>query len=400
MDLISFRCPACNQTLKAPPERAGRKARCGNCGTDVTVPAATQVSAAAPKPAARLDEDDDEGGAYGFLEPAEKPKFEPETKKKKKEEKPDEDKKKPKPKRTAKRKAPTFPEKWQKVRAGLVVVFAATCTWGLVVLLQEVVLLVGIINGPEYASVQQKVFAEVKAPVEPGEPMPVHRPSLLIGMLTGTDSYELGKTLYTVAAVLALVQSLIAITGYGLLTAVPPRFGTRGQAIALLVVGSVNLIFVLVFKLLPVTGAMNYTLVPYLVPEVAMMDANTDRLVPVHLFWCAAPFWEMFLTFLVMFSFFAEPIMVLVFLRACGLSLRDEEYLQPTAISLLRLAFGQAFIMMAYYMFSMCGTSDVLLWVLRVTYGIWLGFFTGFLIWYCLVLLRSRAVIQKFLDGD
>jgi len=48
--VIEFNCPECNQTLKTQDERAGKSAKCPNCGTPVTV----------PSPGAEQDEQDEQ----------------------------------------------------------------------------------------------------------------------------------------------------------------------------------------------------------------------------------------------------------------------------------------------------------------------------------------------------
>jgi biopolymer transport protein ExbD/DNA-directed RNA polymerase subunit RPC12/RpoP len=47
---IRFRCPRCNQTLKAADRFAGRTARCTACGTKVTVPAASESQPVSQEP--------------------------------------------------------------------------------------------------------------------------------------------------------------------------------------------------------------------------------------------------------------------------------------------------------------------------------------------------------------
>jgi hypothetical protein len=154
-----------------------------------------------------------------------------------------------------------------------------------------------------------------------------------------------------------------------------------------------------VFKLLPLTGTMTYCMVPLVGPEIVMGQANINRTLPLHVFWSGAPFWEMFATLLIQMLLCAEPVLFALFLRAMALQLRHEP-LRELADGVILLALGTAFGLLGYYLLTLTGTSETLAWTLRVVYTIWVGFFLGQLIWYAVVLHRSRGFIAAKLAEE
>src|SRR5271165_3351091 len=100
MDLISFRCTSCNQSLKIGADKAGRRIKCTKCGTPLTVPHAEVAPSDAASAGSQLpaeerakktfDDEDDNKKGYGlFVDPAAE-----EEERKKREEKPKKDDKK------------------------------------------------------------------------------------------------------------------------------------------------------------------------------------------------------------------------------------------------------------------------------------------------------------------
>lgn len=218
-------------------------------------------------------------------------------------------------------------------------------------------------------------------------------------MIIGKESLDTGLWLMRIAQILILLGELTAIAGYGICLVVPRRFGAHGLAIACLSLAGLNLILQLVFKLLPLTGAMDYTMIPLVAPEITMTIANVERLLPLSIYWSDAPFWEFFVALLIQMLFFAEPVMFCLFLRAAALNIRDEK-LQALANSLIVLALGTAFAILAYYLLSITGTSEVAGWVLRAVYALWACFFLGELIWYARILQRGREIIAAKLAEE
>src|SRR5262249_49575809 len=144
MEVISFRCTGCQQTLKVKAEYAGRKTKCKKCGTSLTVPEADSAAetAAAPKKAAVADEEEG-GGAYGFADELEtKPVVEAPKKRKDQ----------PKIIRKVKKKSVQFAEQWEKFRITLMLAGIGMGCWGLMWILRIVVFLLGLFSQISYSS--------------------------------------------------------------------------------------------------------------------------------------------------------------------------------------------------------------------------------------------------------
>jgi len=411
MDLITFRCAACKQVLRIGADKAGRKAKC-KCGAELTIPmvsedlaAAAATPATAAKRSGALDEDEDKSpGGYGLAaapEPVEeKPKEAPKEQKAVPAPQDEEEIERKRRRRAALRKAPLDPVQWEKIRVGILLVLIATCFTIGAFVLQRLVIVLGNFNGPEYAAAADIPVLIPPQPNPPvGESLELDMTSFAIGLVVGTDSLDAGLWLMRIGQIFILLQGLIAIAGYVICLAVPPRYGTKGLLIACLSLGGLNLLLQLVFKLLPLTGAMDYTMVPLVAPEIAMTYANVERLLPLHVSWSDAPFWEIFVALLVQMLFFAEPVVFCLFLRAMALSIRDEK-LQAMANAMIVLALGTAFALLAYYLLSITGTTEVVGWVLRAVYTLWASFFLGQLIWYALLLRRSREIISAKLAEE
>jgi hypothetical protein len=430
MDVITFRCSACKQVLKVNAEKAGRKAKCTNCGAEVTVPSGSgkpeaparkAPAAAGPKPApppAKVEQDDDGPAVYSFAtEPEPPPSAEP--KRRAVEDDEDDEEAEAGPRRKAARqrhpddvdedeedyrrrddedeeeeakftrrrrnKPPEQPEKWAQVRVGILIVFVAICFLILANLLHWIICLIGVFTRHSYSAVVDQYASD--------------KTKLLIGIISGPDSLDTTLTILRVSQVLVLLYGLVAVAGYGICVVVPNRHGTRGMAIALLSIGVVNLILAAVFRLLPLVGAMGYAMPPLVGAEVPMLDANMQRTDPLHVFWSGAPVVEVLMAILIQLLGYADLILFPVFLRGVTISLKGER-LDETCMSLVMLALGQVFIQIAFPLLAVTGTSEVLLWVLRVVYVLGMCFFLGQLIWYLFILLQGRKLIASRLAGE
>ena len=407
MALITFHCPACKLVLKISADKAGRKAKC-RCGAELTSPLISEdlpaAAAAASAPAARSTgaDDDDAVTGYGLAaepEPAlEKPKEQP------KEQKvisprDEEELERKRRRRAALRKAPMDPVRWERVRTGILLVAVSTYLWVGALILRQVFLGIGIINGPEYAAAADVpvLLPEANPPV--GQELELDKTKFAIALLAGTDSVDTGTTLLLIAQVLVVLQGLTAVAGYAICLSVPPRFGTFGMALTALCLAGLNLILQLVFKLLPVTGSMDYIMIPLVTPEITMTIANVGRLVPLHVYWSDAPFWEILVALVIQIFYYAEPVIFCIFLRSAALSIRDET-LQAKANAMILLALGTAFALVAYYLLAATGTSEVAGWVMRAIYSLWLAFLLGQLLWYTRVLFQGREIIAAKLAEE
>jgi hypothetical protein len=399
--MITFRCPACKLVLKISADKAGRKAKC-KCGAELTIPLVSEdLPAAARSAGSEPDEETVSGYALAPVqEPAEaKPKEQP------KEPKvvtprDEEELERKRRRRAALRKAPMDPVRWERVRVGILLVMFSIYLWIGALILRQVLLGIGIINGPEYAAAADTpVLIPPQSTPPMGEELELDKTSFVIALLAGTASLDTGLTLLLIAQIFILLQGLTAIAGYAVCLSVPPRFGTYGMALTALCLAGVNLILQLVFKLLPVTGSMDYIMIPLVTPEIAMTVANVERLLPLPVYWSEAPFWEFFAALLIQVLYYAEPVIFCLFLRSAALSIRDET-MQARANALILMALGTAFALVAYYLLSATGTSEVVGWVLRAVYLLWTAFLLGQLLWYTRVLYQSRETIAAKLAEE
>jgi hypothetical protein len=404
MDLITFPCPSCGHVFKLGADKAGRKARCNKCKAEMVIPSASQpaqapAAGAAGGPAAAEDEE----GGYGLIGEfgTAHEELEVEMKRRKKEQ--DELDKKLEEEATQRRrtrrpaqlrKAPIHPEKWEKVRLGLIFVASAVILWTLSFLLHKTFVFLGVTAPMEYAFLATTELVDPVETPKAGESRVYEKGRFTIALVAGSDYFDVGIWLVRVAFIFSLLQLIVAGVGYALFLAAPPRFGMRGVTITLLTVIGVNFLLVFVFKVLPTVGAMGYMNIPYVVPEVAMLNVNTERIEPIHLAWSASPFWESLLAILFTMLPHAEFVLMTLFLKGAARYLRDEP-LEETGRSMTELALGNSFIALTYLLLYNAGTTEVLQWVLRVVYVLGVGFFFGQLIWFTIALFGARGRIAK-----
>src|SRR6266542_1841179 len=367
MEPITFRCTACNQVLKVSADKAGRQVKCNKCGAAVTVPA-PEVAAPkpAPTPAKAQADDEEEGGTYAIKDVIVKPPPE-ETKKRSKDEDEEEDEDEydeddedarqklqlmpkiegPGRQAAARRRSLLEPEKWLKVRRGIFLVSCGIWTLLGALVLRQVPLIIGLFQAPEYAALamryQDPSFAASVLGGRAAEDVALSRAEFLIALTTGSDSVQAGLWLARAAQFFVLVGGVVLLIGYFICLPVPQRFGTRGLVHSLIVLGSVNLIFGIVFKLLPYFGVMDYVIIPVAVPEVGLVNANLGRMTPLNLFHSPLPFLDFALAPFILGAYYAEPILFCLFLRAVSLSMKDEVFEEQTK-SLVRLGLGTGFI--------------------------------------------------------
>ena len=96
--------------------------------------------------------------------------------------------------------------------------------------------------------------------------------------------------------------------------------------------------------------------------------------------------------------FYLEPAMVGVFLRGVARGLKSDE-LEAKALSIMRMGFSQLYVQLTFMMVAMCGTSEVLLTVLRAIYVIGMGFFIGQLVYTAIVCFKVPGIVMAQL-GD
>jgi hypothetical protein len=387
MGLITFRCTSCKVGLKVGADKAGRKIKCSKCGTVLTIPAA-EPDDDPPPPAPQVTpasaDDDDDKSAYSLIQsPSNEAPAETEAKPKK------DDKKKPPP---IKRKFKSLPDPdlWEKVKAGLQIMMIGGYLWAGSVLLMTIFIVLCITGeAEEYGGVLVNAMGQENAP---------DLPVFMLDLVVGTGNHGTAKTLYILASVLIVFQFVLLLAGAGICLKVPDRFGMHGQLKALLGVSAVNLFVYLIFKLLPILGISGYLPVPFAMPEVSLVDANINRSLPLWVFWSPSPFWEMFLTMIFLFLFYAAPVLIGVFLWSIGMSLKEDP-ISRLGQGIVNLSLGIGFTLLAFQLLSMAGTSGVAIGLLRVVYGGWLGFTILLLFRLPMALQTTRAMLQKYLDG-
>ena len=412
MDAIIIRCKSCQHTMKFTAEKAGKKAKCSKCGALVVIEAEDEsaepdapVVAAAPAvtappevtaPAAPVDPFADDGPAeYGvFIDPElaaleQKRQEEEEAAKKKRKDK------KNLPKVARKIKAIPDAEAWDKVRLGLLFLFFGTCAWIATHLLQGAYVLIGTVELPEYAAllantVETRVGADLPPP---GNFWDVDQFDIYMGMIAGRTYSGFAKVCLTVATLLYFVQALCWGIGYALFLPVPRRNGMFGHVLAMIGLLIFNGLVVLIFKLLPILGVMNYIMIPYVVPEIAMTEYNMERAIPINVLWSGAPFWENFLCVLFRFTQYLEPAMVCIFLWSAGVVIKSDEMAEEGR-GRARMCLGTLFVLVAFHLLSVCGATPVLVMVLRVFYILWYFFLIMFMLQYVMFLLKARQVLD------
>jgi hypothetical protein len=454
MELITFRCTSCNQGLKVGADKAGRRIKCTKCGTPLTVPAASPKESAAPAkpaPAAKPggeDEDEDGGGIYSFEGTASAPQPAPPSPRARppveeddeeqdrpaarrarrfrdeeededededeyeededadealrqrlmgddEEDDDDEDDDEGRPPKKRGPRAKLDPVAWGRVRVGLLLAVIAVGLLAGSALLHGIYVLIGVTAGNQYA----KAILENHPNYGKTGDSEVVLSKLVVAMVGGTSGFDANLVLARLSQVLALLQDVVMIAACVFCLAAPGgRFGTKGLVIATLSVVFVSLIVGMVFKLLPLTGAMKFTLVPLLGAELPLLDAETDRLIPLQLLWGGgSPYAQVLLTLLVILVTNAGLVLFPLFLRAVGQWVKSDP-VEDSAVNLARLTLAVVFAQVAYQLLAMTGTSEVLQIALKVIYGIGLGFFAGQVAWYIVLLLRSRSAIETALE--
>ncbi len=388
MESVSFRCTSCKQALKLSADKIGKRIKCPKCATEQVVP---KSGAAATAGAA-----EDDGGGYGIVidkdEEAARQKRFAESQKTTKKAKVERQRV-----AKAKRKSLQVPENWQKVRTGLVVMMWGVVLWAGPILFIAVIWLLGILSGPYYATVANRHLFQGGVPQAiPGQMEPMNFVDFFVGIVAGGDYVGVGKVLLILGSVCLLLQNLVCITGYVIALPIPNKFSTKGQLWGLISVSIVNFITNGVLRLLPLVGAMSYVLIPFVIQEINLISAAMDRAHPMVVFWSRAPFWESILFLFVMMSFYAEPVLIGSFVWSVGLSLKEEPVAERGR-GIINLTFGVAFTHLCLFMLGLTGASNVMIWVFRSIYCLWLLFFVLLILRLAFGLNFARIVLDNYL---
>lgn len=413
---ITVRCKACQHTMKFSAEKAGKKAKCSKCGTlaviqaeeepialvdappplETAPPAAPPSELTAQEPAEKpFDEFADDGpSSYGVWVD---PELEKIAKQREQEEKDQAKKKKDKkalPKVARKIKPIPDAESWDKVRLGLYFFFLGSCLWMAAHLLQGIYVLIGSVDVSEYANL---IAGNLQ--VRMGEELPprgqfwdMDEYNIYMGLIAGRDFAGFAKVCLTLSTVLHLLQTGCFLVGYFCCMSVPRRFGMFGQVLTMMGLGAFNTLILLSLKLLPILGAFNYIMIPYVVPEIAMTEYNIERVVPINVLWSGSPFWENFLCLIFKFLYYLEPTIACVFVWSAGVAIKDEE-VEKGGHGRAQLCLGTLFVLIGFHLLSLCGASPMLVQLLRIFYTLWFFFLVMFLLQYMMLLLKTRDVL-------
>jgi hypothetical protein len=453
MDFISIRCKSCTHKMKFPGDKAGKKAKCPKCGTPTVIQAEelaapggaapkgtpaddsgeiklADISASSdqatvapatippddaefeiklmedvPAPAVIEDKDakkpgfDDEGDAqYGvYIDPEleERQRMlreEEEAKAKRRKEK------KKLPKVTRKVKAIESAEGWEKVRIGLLLMFVGVCIWGFMHLLQGVYVLIGMVELPEYAV----LIATALENRPPGENFPpaeqfwnVSEFDIYMKMIAGMTLAGFAKFCLITATVFYFFLAAAWGVGYVIICSnVPRTAGMFGQSLVMMGLLVFNVLIMFIFKFLPMVGAFNYIMIPFVVPEIAMTEYNMDRSIPINILWSGAPFTENFFCLIFKFLFYLEPTFASILLWSIGAVVKNDEVAEGGK-SLTQMSLGSFFVLLAFHLLSVCGATPVLIMVLRTIYILWYCFLLMFILRYAMLLLKCRSVLDE-----
>ena len=315
MEMITFPCTACKFVLKVGADKAGRNAKCGKCGAILKIPAASAAEPAAPPPPAPkkpADDDEEEGGMVYQLK-----EFAPQAE----EQLQQAEAAKPKVLQTPGRTTTKKQAQHHQPRGMAEGRLRCENHCGRPGHVAGRVRALPRPFGFRHGSRRRVCGRRRQAPWQhlhrcPGKTGSFDLATYAIALVAGDSSTNLMMTVARLAQVLALLAYGPLLAGYVICLAVPDRFGTRLQLKVILGLALLNIISLIVFKLLPLFGVVRYTLLPFLVPEVAMLEMNAERTESLIGIWLKAPIIEVYLATLLTLLHYLEPAMIATFFIA------------------------------------------------------------------------------------
>lgn len=370
-------CPECGTNVKAAP---GKVVVCPKCETKFRVPSEAARKPAAPRKAAvaKKDEPSAEEETYGFSETED---LEELRRKREAEEevRQAEKKKKEKPIIEVKRKNIGDLKVWERIDKSMIWFQLGIAVWAVAHLVYGLILFLGMVQGPEYAGpVVSKLIRPDQPPMELGAGDSLDRPAFVVAMLGGVNLATFTLVLLVVIQLLTWAKLGLWVTGYSVAwPSAPKDMGGKGQLITLYSLAGLNFVFGFFFVLLPVVGAYSYCIMPWTGAELAMAEFNMERSLPLHIFWAFAPFWETLFAFVLTTLIYLEPIMIAYFTWTVACTLKEEAF-ADVALGAVKMGFAVLYIMLAYQLLALAGTSPVLVMVLRILYVMW---YVALIIW-------------------
>ena len=130
-----------------------------------------------------------------------------------------------------------------------------------------------------------------------------------------------------------------------------------------------------------VVGAHGYVMIPFIVPEIVLTEYNMERMVPIHILWSGAPFWENLGCLIFRCALYLEPAFFSIFIWSAGVAVKDKT-VEEGGKGRTQMCLGTLFILICYHMMSLCGASPALVIVLRIVYAVWFFFTAIFILQY------------------
>jgi hypothetical protein len=402
MQVITVSCAGCGHPMKFAADKAGRKAKCPKCATLLTVPAANGPAAAGAAGGSGLPGADDEDGAYGVVIDSEleerRRQLEEEDRKRRKELK-----KKKAPKVQKKYKSLPEEEAWEKVHFGLLFIFLGTTLWAFSHLLQGMWVSLGSVEFTDYGrlttelieeSMNRRAAAGAPAIPEDGHFWDFSQYHFLVALAAGRGFASFAKLCLALNLIFYPITQILWFVGCILCLPVPRHHGALGQLILMMVLGGFNALFFLFFRLLPTLGVYRWYVIPYFIPEVMFTEYNMERVYPFFMLWSPTPFWESILAIVLQFTLFLQPIVGVIFIWSCATTLKASR-VEENAAGVCVTGLGQYYIWLSYLMIALCGTTPVLVGVLRVLYILWYSFLMMFIVRYALLTWRCRDLLYS-----
>ena len=408
MQTIPVSCTSCGHAMKFAPDKAGRKAKCPKCQNILTIPKTDQANGPAAAPGAAPAPVEDEGdGMYEVVHDKDleerRQRLEEEDRLRQKELK-----KKKAPKLKKKFKSLPEAELWEKVHFGMLFLFLGTCVWAFTHLLQGMWVGLGSVEFADHARMTTELIErQMDARAERGEPRiaddgrfwEFSQYHYLVALAAGRGFVTFAKFCLIVNLILYPIQAILWFVGFILCIPVPRHHGTLGLLIAIMALGGVNFLFFLFFRVLPTTGLYRYYLIPYFLPEILFTEYNMERVYPIFMLWSASPFWESLLSIFLQFVWYLQPILMAVFVWNCARVLKADR-LEEQAGGVAANGFAQLFLWLALLMISVCGTTPVLVAVLRVLYVLWYSALMMFIVRSALLVWSCRDALDARLNPE
>lgn len=283
---------------------------------------------------------------------------------------------------------------WSMVRAGSLFVFAGTWIWLACHLLQGTYVVLGSAEFPEYAALVARNLEMRNNEEVPGvgQAWDIDELEIHLGMIGGKDFAGYARFCLVTAALLYFIQAILWAVGYGFCFPVPRRFGMFQLVLIAIGLALFNMLIMFIFKLLAVTSVHGYILVPFVVPEIVLTEYNMERMVPIHVLWSGAPFWENVLNMVFKFAFYLEPTIFSIFIWYAGVAIKDDTVANG-GWGRVQMSLGTFFALVCFHVLSLAGASPVVVLVLRILYGIWFFFLVIFMLQFAMLILKFRAVL-------